>query len=151
MQSSVLPPTVPIVVWRKEPKMEKCSFLFWAPVDEKCTRYKNVTKLEIYISHRETTPTRNLNRCPSARFAPKHKCLLARSLPEWSCPHRNSSPSKKWQSLAWATRRSRPRWAGRSRRRSGGCGGSARKARWCRTTLGDHVVRRPTFPKRALS
>ena len=31
--------------------------------------------------------------------------------------------------LAWATRRSRPRWACRSRRRSGGCRGCARRAR----------------------
>ena len=49
---------------------------------------------------------------------------------------------KKKQPLAWATRRPRPCWACRSRHRSGGCRGSARRARWCRTTLGDHVVRR---------
>ena len=30
----------------------------------------------------------------------------------------------------------------RCRQRSGGCRGSARMARWCRTTLGDHVARR---------
>ena len=35
------------------------------------------------------------------------------------------------------TRRSRPRWACRSRRRIGGC----RRSRWFRTTLGDHVAR----------
>ena len=49
---------------------------------------------------------------------------------------------ERWQPLAWATRRSRPRWACRSQRRRGGCSGSARTARWCRTALGDHVVRR---------
>ena len=46
----------------------------------------------------------------------------------------------KKQPLAWAARRSRPRWACRSRKRSGGCRGSAQRARCCRTALGDHVA-----------
>ena len=48
-------------------------------------------------------------------------------------------PSKKWQPLAWPTR---PRCTCRSRQRSGGCRGSAPRARWCRTPLGDYVARR---------
>ena len=40
---------------------------------------------------------------------------------------------EKWQPQAWLTQGSRPRWACRSQRRSGGCRGSARRARWCRT------------------
>ena len=47
-----------------------------------------------------------------------------------------------WQSLAWATSRLRQSWACHSQRRSGGCRGRPRRARWCRTTLGDHVVLR---------
>ena len=51
-----------------------------------------------------------------------------------SCPHKNSLPSKFRQSPAWATRRSRPRWVCRR--------SSAWRASRCRTTLGDHVVRK---------
>ena len=40
---------------------------------------------------------------------------------KWRCPHKNCTPLKRWQALAWAIRRLRPRWACRSRRRSGGC------------------------------
>ena len=29
---------------------------------------------------------------------------------KWSLPHRSCTPLKRWQSLAWATRRLRPRW-----------------------------------------
>ena len=61
---------------------------------------------------------------------------------KWCCPQRKCTPLKRWQSLAWGTRRLRPRWACHSQRRSGGCRGRPRRARWCRTTLGDHVVLR---------
>ena len=36
----------------------------------------------------------------------KTVCLCAFSQREWSCSHRNSSPSIKWQPLLWAMRRS---------------------------------------------
>ena len=61
---------------------------------------------------------------------------------KWSFPHKTCTSLKRWQSLEWATRRSRPRWACQSRQRSGGCRGCARMARWCRGTWGDHVARR---------
>ena len=49
---------------------------------------------------------------------------------------------KKRQPLAYATRRSRPRWACRSRRQNGAYIGCARRARWCRTALGDNAARK---------
>ena len=96
----------------------------------------------LHISIDKTPTQETAHPCTAATSAPKHECLQAFSQRAWSCPHRNSMPSQKWQPLAWATRRSRPRWACRSRRRSGGCRGYARRRKWCRTTLGDHVVRR---------
>ena len=80
--------------------------------------------------------------CNTATFDSNPKYLYAFSQREWSFPHKSSLPSKKWQPLAWATRRSRPRWACRPQRRSGGCRGSTRRARWCRTTLGNHAAKR---------
>ena len=62
-----------------------------------------------------------------------------------SCPHWNSLPSKNWQQRAWATRRSRPRWACRSRQRNGGCRSSARTARqrWATRRRGGWFVSYP--------
>ena len=72
--------------------------------------------------------------------APPHHLVHIPSVYRYmSC---NVEPLKRWQHLAWATRRLRPRFECRCQRRSGGCKGSARETTWCRATLGDDVVRR---------
>ena len=73
-------------------------------------------------AHRHTSLTHDTNPCTTAKYVSNPKC------PQVFCVRNggfrkgsNCTPLRRWQSRAWATRRSRPRWACRSRRRSCGC------------------------------
>ena len=108
---------------------------------------KNATQLSnicqnnrcLHISHRPTTSHKTPNPCTPASFVSNPKCLQSLFV---HCGFRNKSPLKPLPPKAWVTRRLRPRWACRSRRRSAGCRGCARTATRCRTTPGDTVAKK---------
>ena len=66
-----------------------------------CTLHTNA-QLFLHISHRRTTATHDTCRStqPHSTQIPS---VCEHSQREWSCPHRNSLPSKKWQPLARAS------------------------------------------------
>ena len=113
-----------IVVWRRRPKTDVNFFLFWSPFDEKCSSAKE--------EKTHNTDSRHMP-CNTATFDSNPS--VCKHFQNENGPARtgNSMPSKKRQPVAWLTQGSRPRWACRSQRRSGGCRGSARRARWCHT------------------
>ena len=97
---------------------------FRAPFDEKCLPLPSavnfvIKQLVFHIADRRTTTHKTPNPCNTASFVSNPKCLQAFS-PREKGPLRTCTPKKRWQPLEWVTRRSRPRWACRSRRRSGG-------------------------------
>ena len=60
----------------------------------------------LHISHRRTTTQKRPSPCTTATRVSNFKCLQAFSQREWSGPHKNSSPSQRWQSLVRASRKS---------------------------------------------
>ena len=92
------------------------SCLLSVPFGEKMPPVK--TKVQnrslLHISHRQDTHTRDSISMWHSHIRSKTQVSVGIFATRWSCPQRNSLPSKKWQPLAWATTRSR--WACRAQR-----------------------------------
>ena len=100
----------------EEPKTVMFFFFFfffqtWAPFDEKCLPLKNVLKQQVFPLHTDAHIT------DSSHQYMRHSLMFLKSQvftrilrALWSFPRWYCAPLKRWQSLVWATRRSRPRW-----------------------------------------
>ena len=123
-------------------------FIFGLLFDDKCSTLKNMTKQQICAhctpTHIHAEDTKYMHHSIMCFKSQVFTTRMVRS-------SEDSSPSKKWQTKAWATRRCRPRWVCRSRRRSGGCRSSrtaSRRSKTQRKTRHQHAFDTPWhFPQ----